>query len=214
MEKLGFEGLAILLILLPGFLCSGLIQLLCVRPDQTEFDKVREALLYSFIIYVIFLGTHGSAAPVSLDVSEKNGAQSYSVQIEFVPVAWLALISITIAVGVGIVVTNDFSGKAFRKIRASQRTSRNSVWSDTFHEFSGVVQVELGDGRRIMGWLRYYSDEPEPSSIFLEKAAWITPDNKLVEIKGPGILITQKMGIRTVEFLHPGNPDKSKTQEI
>jgi hypothetical protein len=50
MEKLGFEGLAILLILLPGFLCAGLIQALCVRPTQTEFDKVWEALLYGFVV--------------------------------------------------------------------------------------------------------------------------------------------------------------------
>ena len=169
MEKLGFEGLAILLILLPGFLCSGLIQLLCVRPSQTEFDKVREALLYSFIIYVIFLGTYGSAAPVSLDLSEKNGVQSYSVHLQPWPVAYLALISIVIAFGVGIVVTNDFSGKAFRKIRASRRTSRSPCGVIRFTNFRDGLKWGAGDGRRVVGWLRYYSDEPEPPSLFFGK---------------------------------------------
>ena len=63
MEKVGFEGLAILLILLPGFLCAGLIQALCVRPNQTELDKVWEALLYSFVVYVVFVCLVGPAMP-------------------------------------------------------------------------------------------------------------------------------------------------------
>jgi Family of unknown function (DUF6338) len=211
MEKLGFEGLAILLILLPGFLCSGLIQLLCVRPAQTEFDKVREALLYSFIIYVIFICAFGPASPVSLNLSEENGVKSYGFKPDIASIVKLAIISVVLALAVGATVTNDISGKFFRLIRSTQRTSRSSVWSDTFHVLSGWVEVELGDGRRVVGWLRYYSDEPEPTSLFLEKAYWVR-DAERVPIKGPGILITQKLGIRTVEFRH-GKKEKPETMK-
>ena len=205
MEKLGFEGLAILLILLPGFLCAGLIQLLCVRPSQTELDKIREALLHSFVIYVIFVWLVGSAIPLGLKITNQDGIQRYSVELEPGPIAALALISVCLALSVGGIFTNDLSGRLFRKLRLTQRTSRSSVWSDTFHVCRGVVLVELADGRRVEGWLRYYSDEPMPSSLFLENAAWVTEDNQLVAIDGPGILITQESGIRTVEFLRQGN---------
>lgn len=157
MEKLGFEGLAILLILLPGFLCAGLIQALCVRPTQTELDKVWEALLYSFVVYVAFVCLVGPVMPVGLRITQ-DGVQQYSVELQ-------------------------------------PKTSRSSVWGDTFHEYCGVILVELGDGRRIEGWVRYYSDEPTPASLFLEKAAWVTDENTL------NILITQELGIRTIEFL-------------
>lgn len=215
MEKLGFEGLAILLILLPGFLCAGLIQALCVRPTQTELDKVWEALLYSFVIYVLFTFAVGPAVPVGLQVGAVNGVQQYSIHISPRPLLQLALISAALALAISAIITNDISGKLLRKARLTQRTSRSSVWSDTFHDFSGVVLVELEDGRRVEGWVRYYSDEPMPASLFLERAAWVTDENTLVQINGPGILITENLGIQTIEFLQwgtqPEAPDESTT---
>jgi hypothetical protein len=202
MEKqLGFQGLAILLILLPGFLCAGLVRALFVRPAQTELDKVWEALLYSFVIFVIFVGLSGSAIPFALRMEEQGGVHRYGVELQPWPLTELALISVGLALAVGGILTNDILGKLLRKLRLTQRTSRSSVWSDTFHEYYGVVLVELEDGRRVEGWLLHYSDEPDPASLFLGNAAWVTDDQTLVPIEGAGILITQKLGIRTIEFL-------------
>jgi hypothetical protein len=201
MEKLGFEGIAILLILLPGFLCAGLIQALCVRRAQTDFDKVWEALLYSFVVYVFFASLVGPALPVNLISNAANGAQQYTIQLRPKALAELALISVVLALAVGGIVTNDLSGRAFRWLRLTQRTSRLSVWSDVFHDYGGVVIVEIEDGRRVEGWIRYYSDEPSPASVFLENAAWIDDADNLVPIDGPGILITESLGIKTIEFL-------------
>jgi hypothetical protein len=52
---LSTEMLTVLLVLLPGFLCAKLIRWLCPRPQQTEMEKVVDALLYSFVIYAIFV---------------------------------------------------------------------------------------------------------------------------------------------------------------
>ncbi len=174
MEKLGFEGLAILLILLPGFLCAGLIQALCVRPTQTELEKVWEALLYSFVVYVAFVWLVGPAMPIAMHVTDANGVQQYGVELQPKPLAKLASISIILALAMSGIITNDLSGRLFRVLRLTQRTTRSSVWGDTFHDYGGVVLVELGDGRRVEGWVRYYSDEPTPASHFLYKAAWVT----------------------------------------
>lgn len=126
------------------------------------------------------------------------------------PNTQLTLISVVLALAVGGIVTNDISGKLLRKLRLTQRTSRSSLWEDTFHNYGGVILVELGDGRRVEGWVHYYSDEPTPASLFLEKAAWVADDNTLIPIDGPGILITQELGIRTIEFLRwTVEPEKS-----
>ena len=87
-------------------------------------------------------------------------------------------------------------------IHATQRTTRSSVWSDVFHERRGVVLVELGDGRRVMGWIQHYSDDPKESSLFLEKAAWIDDAGENIEIQGGGILITKELGVKSIEFLN------------
>jgi len=144
--------------------------------------------------------------PVRLIAEQSGGTTRYDVQLQPKPLGQLALV-------IGAVITNDLTGKIFRKLRLTQRTTRSSVWSDAFHDRGGVVQVELGDGRLLMGWLRYYSDEPKDASLFLEKAVWVMADSKTIPIQGPRILITHQLGINWVEFLErpdltqPGNID-------
>jgi len=204
MPDIGFEALVVLLILLPGFFAASIVQGLCTRPKQTEFDKVIEALLYSFVTYLAFTAIIGRV-PVSMRVEPDGQAKLVSVQTRVGPLLWLGLIALAIALIVSISTNNDLHGRVLRKLRFTQRTARSSVWSDVFHYASGYVQVELVDGRNVLGWLRYYSDTPEESSLYLEDAAWIRPDNTKVPVKGPGILLTKESGIRTIMFLAPGS---------
>jgi hypothetical protein len=139
--------------------------------------------------------------PVALVEQQSEGVMHYAVQLKPRPIAELALISFLLAAAIGGLVTNDLSGRLFRKLRLTQRTTRSSVWSDAFHDRGGVLQVELGDGRRVLGWLRYYSDEPQDSSLFLERANWVNEDLTLTPVDGPGILITKDLGINWIEFL-------------
>jgi Family of unknown function (DUF6338) len=214
MEHLGLEGLAALFILLPGFLCARLVQSLYVRPKQTELDKVTESLLYSFVIYVVFVALFGGAMPVGLVTQQVEGVTQYGVQLKAKPLVELATISFLLAFSIGAIVTNDISGKVFRYLRLTQRTTRSSVWSDTFHDLGGVLLVELGDGRRVMGWVRYYSDEPKNASLFLENAVWVDADLETTPIDGPGILITQSLGINWIEFLHYSERDDSSVLHL
>lgn len=138
-------------------------------------------------------------------VEPDGQAKLVSVQTRVGPLLWLGLIALAIALIVSISTNNDLHGRVLRKLRFTQRTARSSVWSDVFHYASGYVQVELVDGRNVLGWLRYYSDTPEESSLYLEDAAWIRPDNTKVPVKGPGILLTKESGIRTIMFLAPGS---------
>jgi hypothetical protein len=204
MPQIGVEAFAVLLILLPGFLCARIVQSLCVRPKQTELDKVIEALLYTLLVYALFVILTGNQIPVSLTVETLNGRQRYALQTEPKKLVLLIVIPLGLALLIGWDSTNDLSGRVFRKLRLTQRTTRSSVWSDVFHEVSGIAQIELEDGRSLMGWISYYSDEPEDASVFLEKAAWITADHQLVPINGPGILITRNVGIKHIMFLDEG----------
>ena len=202
MPELGLEALSVLLILLPGFLCARIVQALCVRANLTELDKVIEALLYSFVIYVVF-ALFVDGFPVALRVESVGEIKRYTIESK--PLAFLILggVALACALLVSVSTTNDLHGKLLRNLRITQQTARSSVWSDVFHQLGGYVQVELVDGRNILGWLRYYSDTPEESTLYLEDAAWIGPDQNTVRIHGPGVLLTAKSGIRTIMFLDP-----------
>ena len=54
MPDFRFEAIAVLVILLPGFFAARIEQRLTVNPEQKEFDKTVEALIYSFFIDVVF----------------------------------------------------------------------------------------------------------------------------------------------------------------
>lgn len=53
-----YEALSVLLILLPGFVAARIVQAFTFGRSQTEVDKLIQALVYSFAIYVMFLPLH------------------------------------------------------------------------------------------------------------------------------------------------------------
>ncbi len=201
MTGIGFEALAVLLVLLPGFLAARIVQTLCVRPSQSELDKIVEALLYSFLIYIFYSGVLGRTALRVVQENLPDGSRAFSPSVR--PRDLLLLVALSLLVGllVSASVTNDWHGWLFRKARLTQRTTRSSVWSDVFHDLAYYVQVQFTDGRKLIGWPKYFSDTPEESSLFLENAAWIDKEDKVIEISGPGILITKNMPVETIMFL-------------
>jgi hypothetical protein len=208
MPEFGFAALAVLLVLLPGFLTARVVQSLCVRPSQTELDKIVEALLYSFLIYVVFAVLR-EPSPLRVIVTERaDGAKVFSPQVDSVDLLFLLLLAFVLGLAVSASVTNDLHGRLFRRARLTQRTTRSSIWSDVFHELGNYVQVQFCDGRKIIGWPRYYADTPEEASLFLENAAWVDRDNKLVDIPGPGVLTTKNMPIESIMFLRGDPPAK------
>jgi hypothetical protein len=203
MPDFRFEVLTALVVLLPGFLAARLEQRLTVNPKQNEFDKTIEALLYSFFVYLIYTAIFRSL-PVSVKAEKAGETIHYSIESSPLHLALLPLIAVVLSVLVSFAANNDFFGRLFRWLRVTRRTWRASTWNDVFQNFGGVVQVELSDGRSVLGWLKFFSDRPEDGTLFLEHAAWVNADGDLEEIQGPGILLTEKSGIREVMFLNAG----------
>ena len=97
----------------------------------------------------------------------------------------------------------------------TERTTRNSIWNDILEREAidnQPVQVELADGRNVLGVLLYYSDSSEEGSVYLTHASWVDSEGKTIPIPGPGILLTSKSGIRCVVF--SAQSQKLPPQEI
>lgn len=194
--SLSTEALAVLLVLLPGFVCAKIVQWLCPRPQQTEMERVVDALVYSAVVYLIFLLIFGF--PTAL--TRKRAAV-------------LLTIPVVLAFLISYLMTNDSIGSVLRKCRITHRTTRPSLWHDVFHKYeSHYVVVELGDGRVALGWVEFYSDFPSAPSLFLNDACWIDRESgERRQIDGPGILISGE--IKTISFHTPKDirrsPDKS-----
>ncbi|MEO6966009.1 MAG: DUF6338 family protein [Acidobacteriaceae bacterium] len=200
-------ALEILLILLPGFTAAYIVQLLATRARQTDLEKIIEALLFSFLIYVSYGLVRHTSLPVTI-VPTPNGE---TFQFHRINLIWLTALSLFFALLMILYVNKD-GARFFRWIGLTERTSRNSIWNDTFQdvrqqvdpEAGSIVEVELGDGRRLMGIVSYYSDTAKECSLFLQNAQWIAEDEKTkIPVHGPGILLTSNAKITSVSFLDP-----------
>lgn len=193
MVREALEVLPWLIALLPGIVAWKVVGWLCVRPKQPPFDVLVEALLHSLPIYLIF----GFAFGVP----------------EFKQNHVLMLGGLAVAQGLAWswVFKNDVLGRVLRSLRFTSKTAQPSVWNDVFHNYTGYVLVELGDRRCVVGWIRYYSDAPNPHSLFLEDAAWVLPNQTKIQIEGSGILLTEAAGIRTVSFVNGIDTRQTKT---
>ena len=109
MPDLGLQSPIILLILLPGFLCARIFQALCVRPQQSDLDKIVESLLYSFLIYVAFVALAGTM-PISFRVEPDGGAKRYFVDAKLKPLLLLTGLAFTFALLTSFATTKTFMG--------------------------------------------------------------------------------------------------------
>jgi hypothetical protein len=206
------EALGVLLLLLPGFSCAYIVQRLAVRPKQTELDKVIEALLFSLILYLIASPFFNYSLPLSWQRKTVEGIEQYTFQLNWPYLVVLAALALATGILYSASLNHDWLLRLLRKWSITQRTARSSIWNDAFQDIpSSFVLVQLSRDRSIIGYLRYYSDEPEDSSLFLEDAAWIVDEKGTQSpIDGPGILLTKQAGIESVSFLNTGmdEPDR------
>src|ERR1039458_4489983 len=110
MPDFRFEVLAVLVVLLPGFFAARVEQRLTVNPDQKDFDKIVEALIYSFFIYLTFTAITRSF-PLSLKIDRQGQSTSYSIGASPFRLALLPLIAVVLAAIVSSATNHDWFGE-------------------------------------------------------------------------------------------------------
>ena len=175
-----------------------------MRPKQTELDKVIEALLFSFIFYLFVSPFFGYTLSASWQMNTVGAIEQYTIQFNWPYLAALAVLVLAVGILYSANLNHDWLLWLLRKWSITQSTARSSIWNDAFQDIpSSFVLVQLSGDRTIIGYLRYYFDEPEDASLFLEDAAWIVDEEGTQSpIDGPGILLTKQAGIESVSFLN------------
>jgi hypothetical protein len=188
----GLQTLVALLVLLPGFVSARIARSLSAQAQQSELERVIEALIFSFFTYVIYVLLFGTSLPIQW---------SPSFQVHRWHVFFLAVMACALGVIWGVIRSKDLALRLLRRWKLTERTSRESVWNDVFSSIEGSAQVGLHDGRNLIGWIGRYSDSGGERSLFIEKASWVLEDGSTVKISGKGILLTDKAEIEYVMFL-------------
>ncbi len=192
-----FQAIQIFIFLIPGFISARLLDALIVRGEkQKELESIVEALIFSMLIYTFYSFT-GEKSPVTMDT--QNSAFSFSYNST--SFLWLIGISLLLPILLGLIINNDIHTKILRWVKVTRRTSRHSVWYDAFYENSNWLVIDFKDGKRLLGWAKYFSDLPDKPFIYLADPKWIDKENKYVETNLEGILITPAQEISFIEFV-------------
>ena len=197
-------ALQVFLILLPGFSAAYVVQALATRRSQSDLERVVEALVFSFVIYVCYMPLNSGKLPFHI-LHDPTGKGDDTVLWEPAQLAWLAAVTAVFAF-VSVAYVRFDGNRLFQWIRLTERTTRNSIWNNVFESEAikgQPLQVELADGRSVLGSLHYYSDAAEDASIYLTDASWVDAQGDPVPIPGSGILLTKNCGIRSVSLLEP-----------
>ena len=164
----GLQAVLALALLLPGFVSARIVRVMSQKTPQTELERVIEALILSFFTYLLYIPfyvfTWKDGPPINWHVAAANGpgtyywsGQYYRLDLHGWRLLWIPAISIILGLVWGYAREKDLLLRCLRKLRMTERSSYESVWADVLQYIGGNVQVGLGDGRSIVGWLRQYS---------------------------------------------------------
>lgn len=207
----GVQALLALLVLLPGFVSARIARSISAPSVQTDAERIIDALIFSFYIYVLYLFVFGATLPLGWSLPPNSArVEDYLVHVNHLRLAFLCVAPVLLGVAWGALQHRDAVLRRLRQWKLTDRTNDVSVWNGTLKEFSGSVQVGLADGREIVGWLQRYSDIGDERSLFLARVAWVEADGNHTVIPGPGILLTDKAEIRYIMFLDQNENIPSK----
>ena len=201
--------ISVLYFLLPGLLSLAIINRLVVSKDKDVFDKIVRAFLFTFINLVLFAAIRW--------ILELIPGIAFDRGEYFTPGNLFLMISCAVAIGFAWAyeLNNEPILQRLRepkgwKWRFTRRTYKPSTWYETFFSMQKYVVVHLEDGRRVYGWPRFFSDDPNERAVFLEDASWLNDKNGFVNDPRISVFLDKSSGIKLIEFLEPQD---AKTNE-
>jgi len=89
-------ALQVFLILLPGFSAAYAVQALATRRSQSDLERVVEALVFSFVIYVCYIPLNGGKLPFHIQ-DDPASKGNETVLWDPAQLAWLVGVTATFA---------------------------------------------------------------------------------------------------------------------
>lgn len=191
----------LLTLLLPGFVAGWVFYSLSSRPKPSASERTVQALFFTVIVRMI-VGPDGL-------VLGPDGIFSTS--------GWPATLLSTAAFGVaallGIVVAPIANRDMYRLLRKLGVTVETSAPSQLYTTFSGheyYVVLHLAGDRRLMGFPKEWSCNPDSGHFLLADAKWVTEDRGLVPIEAVNRVMVPASGVRMLEFCSPQFSEKAR----
>ena len=215
------EALNLLLLFLPGAISSWVLTTALRRRTPEPLHRLLEAIAFTLATTTLLalagaaIGAPPVLPPLALEAGRLAVRDGGGLTL-----AALLMLAVLLPLPIARALTRDRHMALLRRLGITTRTSRDSTWEDVFTEQGDrFVVLELADGRRLQGYPRYWSDNPEEGFVYLSRPAWLvrtegeggTAADVLRDTGQHGLLI-HRGELRWVEF-QPRMPHDRESPE-
>jgi hypothetical protein len=202
------DVLALLTQLMPGFLTAWVVYGLTSYTKPAQFERVVQALIYSFIVNALVLILEWAAVNFGKIYSIGSWTKSSEVIVS-------SIVALALGVLLSYYSTNDGFFGIMRRFGLSQRTVYPSEWYGAFAASPKFITLHLNGSRRISGYPIEWPTEPTQGHFRLTDAAWINEDGTETVLDGDDSILIAAKEVEMVEFLKERLelPDGTKTTE-
>lgn len=191
------ETLVVLLLLMPGFLASVVLNAVVVRQTNDRTARIIEALVFSFLIYAILTPFGWSL----VSVNDSNGTEIFHLAVTAERLLYAMILAVGLALLIGYLMTQDWPMRMLRRLRITVNSARINTWLDIFLDQKGDVVITFTNGCRLFGRPKYISSDIREGLLYIKDPAWIDNDGKYTDLCVRGILLTNKNQIDFIEFV-------------
>ena len=179
--------------LLPGFLAAWIFYGFTSYPKPSQFERVIQALIFTFIIQVAVLIEKAICLKIGVYWNVGNWSEHSNIICSTINSIFLGTLFSYYA-------NNDKFHKLIRKIGISRETSFPSEWFGTFSKDVTYIVLHLKDERRLYGWPIEWPSAPDNGYFLLVQASWLV-DSKEIPITGVESMLIDVNDVRWVEFM-------------
>lgn len=208
--NLTYETVNLLMLLIPGLISSIIFNLIRKKVKASSFDTIIESSIFTFLIYVLLNWSYGWEPLAQIHTVGNTSSYTFSADscLIFLTLAY----SIILPMIFGTIVHYDIHMLVFRKMKLTDKTSRDTAWDDVFTDETRFLTIHLKDERRISGWPLYYSNNKEEGFIYLSNPSWIDNNNEYLSAESHGILVNRE-SIDLIEFMNTTEERPSNEQK-
>ena len=182
----------ILVVLLPGFVASGVFHSLTSHPRPNEFGLVAESLIFAAIVQtvseLILFAVPGNS--LWADLASSSGI----------------VIQVSVALVLGLVLAtvfnHDMAHTVLRWLRVTKENAYPSEWYSAFYRHSkSYVVLHLDGERRLFGWPEEWPGRPDRGHFRISEAEWLVDDQR-IPVDGVAATLVPAKDVHMVEFLN------------
>jgi len=191
--EISTDAVGILSFLLPGFLASWLFYVLTSHAKPSQFERVTEALIFTFLVQAFL--------PVLRWCCEWAGSYfslgDWGKESELTSSLFLAVL---LGVLVAYLTNNDSFHGWLRTKGFTSRTSYPSEWYCVLSRVVTYVVLHFHDGRRLYGWPKEWPIDSDKGQFYIQDPMWIDESGRYIDMTELEGIIVRVQDVRWVEF--------------